>query len=147
MNKKWTTLIIVFCMGLMFITVGALKAGEVAPPPDEVMIENEGYKTDKKGPVKLTHKKHNEEYKVACTDCHHDYQDGKKNVWTKEMPVKKCKDCHDPKETVKKGDAKIYKLNLGYHKNCKTCHKKIVKEDPAKKAPFKKCTGCHQKKG
>ena len=74
MNKKWTTLFIVFCTGLMFITVGALTAAEKVEPPDEVTIENEGYKTDKKGPVKLSHKKHNEEYKVACTDCHHDYQ-------------------------------------------------------------------------
>ncbi len=141
MNKKWTTLFIVFCTGLMFITVGALTAAEKVEPPDEVTIENEGYKTDKKGPVKLDHKKHNKEYKVACADCHHEYKD-EKNVWKEGMPVKKCAECHNP---LKK-EGKTLKLNVGYHKNCKTCHKKIVKEDPAKKAPFKKCTECHQKK-
>jgi len=143
MKKRIWSLGVVVLTGLMFLTVGALTASEKKPTdePDELMIENTGYKSDKKGPVKLTHKKHNVEYKVACTECHHEYKD-EKNVWKEGQPVKKCAECHDP--TKKQG--KVLKLNLSYHKNCKTCHKAVIKKDPSKKAPFKKCNGCHAKK-
>jgi predicted aldo/keto reductase-like oxidoreductase len=136
MKRGIVSLILVALTGLLFITVGALTATDV---PDDVAIENEGYKKDKKGPVKLSHKKHSAEYKVACTECHHDYQDGK-NVWKEGKPVKKCSACHNP---LKK-EGKVGKLQLSYHKNCKDCHKAVAKE--GKKAPFKKCKECHQKK-
>ena len=138
MNNRFLTLIMVVFAGMLFLTVGALTAADVS---DEVTIENEGYKKDKKGPVKLTHKKHSEDYKVACTDCHHDYKDGK-NVWKDTDPVKKCSECHDP--VKKQGNTK--KLQLAYHANCKNCHKELVAKDSSKKAPFKKCTECHEKK-
>ena len=77
---------------IVFVAVGALTAADV---PDEVTIENKGYAADKKGPVKLHHKKHQTDYKIACADCHHDYKDGK-NVWKQGDPVKKCSACHDP---------------------------------------------------
>jgi len=136
MKRGIVSLILVALTGLLFITVGALTATDV---PDDVKIENEGYKKDKKGPVKLTHEKHSAEYKVACTECHHDYQDGK-NVWKEGEPVKKCSACHNPLKKV----GKVGKLQLSYHKNCKDCHKAVAKE--GKKAPFKKCKECHQKK-
>ena len=117
------------------------KSKEVSDQPDIVLIDNPDFKVRKKGPVKLEHRKHSEEYKIACTECHHDYQDGK-NIWTKKDPVKKCVSCHDPGK--KQGD--VIKLQNAYHKNCKTCHKKLVKEKRSKTSPFKKCSGCHQKK-
>ena len=118
-------------MGLVFATVGVLTAADV---PDEIMIENKGYKKDKKGPVKLTHKKHAVDYKVACNDCHHVYKDGK-NVWKEGEPVQKCSECHDPKK--KQGNT--MKLQNAYHKNCKNCHKDSGKAT----APHKKCNDCH----
>ena len=136
MKKGKLTLIMVSLAGLLFLVVGALTAADV---PDDIMISNEGYKSDKKGPVKLSHKKHSADYKVACTDCHHDYQDGK-NVWKEGEPVKKCCACHNPLKKQEKG----LKLNTAYHKNCKGCHKKAVAD--GKKAPHKKCNECHQKK-
>jgi len=138
-NKSFSILMVVFA-GLLFLTVGILTAADV-PEPDEVLIQNLGYKKDKKGPVLLTHKKHIVDYKIACTECHHDYQDGK-NVWKDEDPVKRCSACHDP---LKK-QGKAMKLNSSYHKNCKSCHKEICKADKTKHAPYKKCTKCHQKK-
>ncbi len=141
MKKGIWSLGFVVLVALMFFAVGALTAGEQTAPPDEIKIENTGYKTDKKGPVKLSHKKHHEEYKVACTECHHEYKDGK-NVWKEGEKVKKCAECHNP---LKK-EGKVLKLNLSYHKNCKDCHKKIVEQDSNKKAPFKKCNDCHEKK-
>ena len=138
MKKGLLTLVVVALTGLIFLTVGALTAADV---PDEVIIQNEGYKKDKKGPVKLSHKKHETEYKVACTECHHEYKECK-NVWKEGQPVKKCSECHNP---LKKED-KVIKLQNAYHKNCKNCHKALIKDGKSKKAPFKKCNDCHQKK-
>jgi len=138
MKKRLLTLVMVIFTGLLFFTVGALIAADVE---DEVKIENKGYQKDKKGHVKLSHKKHSVDYKVACTDCHHEYKDGK-NVWKEGEPVKKCSECHNP---LKK-DGKIKKLQNAYHRNCKNCHKAYIKDHPDSKAPFKKCTKCHQKK-
>ncbi|MBW1797223.1 MAG: cytochrome c3 family protein, partial [Deltaproteobacteria bacterium] len=109
MNKKLLSLLIVVCAGLLFLTGGILTAADV---PDEVVIENENYKKDKKGPVKLSHKKHSTEYKVACADCHHEYKDGK-NCWKEGDPVKKCSECHSPlREEAKKAEVK--KLQNAY---------------------------------
>ena len=140
MKKRLLTLVMVIFTGLLFFTVGALIAADV---PDEVTIENKGYQKDKKGPVKLTHKKHHDAngHNVACTDCHHDYKDGK-NVWKEGDPVKKCSECHNP---LKK-EGKVKKLQNAYHRNCKNCHKAYIKDHPDSKAPYKKCTKCHQKK-
>ena len=132
--KKGTlrlTMLVLFA-GLIFLSVGVLTAANV---PDDIMIENKGYKSDKKGPVKLSHKKHAADYKVKCNDCHHEYKDGK-NVWKDADPVKKCSVCHDPEE--KKGTAD--KLQNAYHKNCQGCHKELK----GKEAPHKKCNDCHQ---
>ncbi len=144
MNKKLLTLVTVVFTGLLFFTVGALIAADVTDP-DKVTIENKGYKKDKKGPVILHHKKHHDPgqdgYKVACTECHHDYKDGK-NDWKDCDPVKKCSECHNP---LKK-EGKVMKLQNAYHRNCKNCHKAYIKDHPDSKAPYKKCTNCHQKK-
>jgi hypothetical protein len=133
MKKGFLALTLVLFAGLMFLSVGVLTAADA---PDMVTIENK-YKDDKKGPVKLTHKKHSVDYKVACTECHHEYKDGK-NVWNDKMPVKKCSSCHDPDK--KQGNAD--KLQLSYHKNCQTCHKELK----GKEAPWKKCADCHAEK-
>jgi Class III cytochrome C family len=134
MKKRLLAVWIPIVSGLIFLTVGVLTAASV---PDDVRIENKGYKADKKGPVKLSHKKHTEEYKVACTDCHHEYKDGK-NTWKDTDPVKKCSDCHDPEEKKDNVD----KLQNAFHKNCQSCHKELK----GKEAPYKKCNDCHEKK-
>jgi len=138
MNKRLLTLAMVVFTGLLFLTVGVLIAADV---PDEITIKNKGYEKDRKGPVILHHKKHHDDYKVACTECHHDYKDGK-NVWKEGAPVKKCSECHDP---LKK-EGKVMKLQNAYHRNCKNCHKEVIAKDATKKAPYKKCTKCHEKK-
>ncbi len=138
MKKRLLTLVMVVFTGLLFLTVGALTAADV---PDDVKIENKGYQKDKKGHVKFSHKKHHEEYKAACTDCHHDYKDGK-NVWKDSDKAEKCSKCHNP---LKK-EGKVKKLQNAYHRNCKNCHKAYIKDHPDSKAPYKKCTKCHEKK-
>ena len=140
MKKRFVTLLVVGLTGLLFLAVGALSAADV-DAPEEVLIQGKDYKKDKKGPVKLTHEKHSKDYKIACTECHHEYKDGKKNVWKEGDPVKKCGACHNPK----KKEGKVMKLQNAYHKNCKNCHKALAKEGK-KTGPYKKCNKCHQKK-
>jgi len=136
-KRSWSWGVALLAMAL-FVGGGVLTAADV---PETITIENSGYKKDKKGPVSFSHKKHHDEYKVACSDCHHVYKDGK-NVWKEGDPVKKCSECHDP---LKK-QGKVKKLQNAYHRNCKNCHKALQKEGkPA--GPFKKCNDCHQKKG
>lgn len=134
MKKGRPMLVLAVFAGLVFLALGVLTAADV---PDDILIENEGYKSDRKGPVKFSHKKHSTDYGAVCTDCHHEYEDGK-NVWKEGQPVKKCSACHDPQKT--EGDVK--KLQTAYHTNCKDCHK----QHQDKNAPYKKCNDCHQKK-
>jgi hypothetical protein len=137
MKKQIFTLVLAGVFGMVFLGAGAVMAQSVEPP-EEVVINHEGYTADKKGPVKLSHKKHAEEYGAECVDCHHVIKDGK-NVWKEGDPVQKCVDCHDLNES--QGNAK--KLQLAFHKNCKDCHKEAFKEGK-KNAPFRKCNDCHE---
>ncbi|MDQ1333280.1 MAG: hypothetical protein QG552_230 [Thermodesulfobacteriota bacterium] len=136
MSKKLLTLLTVVLSGFLFLSVGILVAADA---PDEVVIENKGYAKDTKGPVKLTHKKHHADYKVACAECHHVIKDGK-NVWKEGDKVQKCSACHNPE----KKEGNVLKLNNAYHNNCKDCHK-ALEEAGKPTGPFKKCNDCHQK--
>jgi len=137
MSKKRLTLLTVVLSGFLFLSVGILIAADV---PDQVLIENTGYAKDKKGPVKFNHKKHSADYKIACTECHHVYKDGK-NVFKEGDKVQKCSACHNPE----KKEGKVMKLQNAFHKNCKDCHKELGKEGKPT-GPFKKCNDCHEKK-
>ena len=137
MDKRIMTLLTAILTGMLFLSVGVLTATDA---PEEILLQGKDYKKDKKGPVKLTHEKHAKDYKIACTECHHEYK-GDKNVWKEGQPVKKCSACHDPE----KKQGKTMKLQNAYHKNCKNCHKALAKEGK-KTGPFKKCTKCHAKK-
>jgi len=137
MNKRFLTVLVASLTGLLFLTVGILVAADI---PEQITIQNTGYKQDKKGPVVFNHKKHQVDYKIACTTCHHNYENGK-NVWKEGDPVQPCKTCHNP---LKK-QGKIPKLQNAYHKECKNCHRDLAKEGK-KTGPFKKCSECHQKK-
>ncbi len=140
MNRKMMIPLVLALTGLIFLAVGALTAADV---PEKIVLnpQDMGYKKVKKGPIQFSHKKHAVDQKVACTECHHNYKDGK-NVWKQGDPVKKCKDCHNPNE--KKGN--VLKLQNAFHKNCKDCHKALQKAGkPA--GPFKKCNDCHEKEG
>jgi hypothetical protein len=114
------------------------RAGEseASESSDEIVIENPGYESDKKKAVKLSHKRHSEEYGIACDSCHHVYQEGE-NLWKQGDPVHKCVECHDPVED--QGNA--IKLQRAFHKNCRDCHKEVTQE--GREAPYKKCADCH----
>ncbi|MBN1627752.1 MAG: cytochrome c3 family protein [Deltaproteobacteria bacterium] len=103
---------------------------------DVITIENQGYASDKKGPVIFSHLKHNKEYGISCAQCHHVYKDGQ-NQWKEGDKVYKCIACHDP---VKERD-KAVKLQNAFHKNCRDCHSEANRE--GKEAPSAKCNECH----
>lgn len=140
----WTALLL---MGLLFLAVGLLTAADLpTDAPDSLLIKNEGYKKRKRPSVFFTHKKHTEEYKnvndqrIACTECHHDYDKDKINLWKEGETVKRCAttDCHDALKKV----GKKHKLQIAYHRNCKDCHKKLRKAGKSEVAPYKKCAEC-----
>jgi hypothetical protein len=117
--------------------------------PDEIVIKAKLWKDHTKSPVTLSHKKHNEEYKVKCEECHHVYEDGK-NVWKEGDKVQKCMECHN--EPTIKGEKKLSKdkqklnLKLAFHNNCQGCHKKLKKKDREKYSEIPTtCIKCHPK--
>lgn len=120
--------LIMTLVGLAFLASIAALSGVLAEEKGQDVIVLKA----KPGEVTLSHKKHTEEYKIKCTDCHHMTKEG-------ETP-KTCSSCHDPKQ--KKGEAII--LKEAFHKQCKGCHTKVNKEQ-GKKAPDKKCKECHKK--
>jgi hypothetical protein len=133
--KKLSLLALVIAAGTALLFGGVLTAADV---PDEVVINNEGYSSDRKGPVALSHKKHVEEYGVTCEECHHVYEDGE-NVWKEGCPVQACSECHD----YEKSEGNAMKLNFAYHRNCQGCHKEAYKEGN-KNAPVRNCNDCHE---
>jgi len=136
MRKRILFLSAVIASVALFAGVGILIAIDV---PDEVSIYADTIEKHKKGPVNLGHKKHNVDYKIACTECHHEYEAGK-NTWKEGDPVKKCQACHDPVKSV--GEAK--KLMLAFHGNCQGCHKELKKASK-NTGPTTKCNDCHEK--
>jgi hypothetical protein len=124
---------------------------EVTPASDgpaaEFLLQPGLWENPTKRPVRLTHEKHIKDYKIACKDCHHVYEEGE-NIWDETMPVAKCETCHN--EPTVKGETKLppeeKKKNLkwAFHENCRTCHKALKKENPETQAPVT-CGKCHKK--
>ncbi|WP_457551113.1 cytochrome c3 family protein [Desulfobacula sp.] len=152
MNKKLLTLLLAAGIAVIFVTT-SLYAGTVAP--DTITMNFNKYKKRKNKPpkkqfVEFSHKKHHEEYKISCGDCHHD-KDNKPLDLKAGDSVQKCVECHTllakPKDKKKRKD--IHVLENAMHGNCIVCHKKVNKKagDPkGKKGPGPtSCTKCHIK--
>ena len=138
MKKHWFWTLGAALIGVVFVfsLVGATDV------PDNIELKSSVYKKHRKPIVTLSHKKHAEEYKVACTDCHHVFKDGK-NVWKEGDPVQKCEECHskakaspDERKSMSKEERmKVFHYDA-IHENCKGCHKE------QKKGPIS-CKDCH----
>jgi hypothetical protein len=143
-DRKLLILLAVVFTGVIFLAVGVPTATDV---PDTIKMESKVYPKHTKPLVTLSHKKHNVDYKIACTECHHVYKDGK-NIWKEGDQVQKCEACHsEPKKP--KGDKtkmekaeKIKKYHYdAIHANCRDCHKELQKEK--KPAGPVTCVKCH----
>lgn len=164
MNRKMTVFFLVLfsCFGLIAANllirdaVAQKETGPTATETEEVseddelqefdviILNKDGYKRDRKGPVKFTHLKHSLDYGASCWECHHDYIDDSQknpNIWRPWGETDTCDTCHDPQEV----DITSIKLQRAFHLNCKGCHKTLAKEKK-KTGEYRKCTGCHERK-
>ena len=149
MGKRLLTVlaVIAFLSGVVFSSLGGAADKQEAPATIEILSKL--WKDHTKGPVKFEHKKHQEDYKIKCVECHHVIKDGK-NVWKEGDKVQLCMECHN--EPTIKGEKKLPKdkqklnLKLAYHGNCQGGHKDLKKKDKAKygKIPTT-CIQCHPK--
>ena len=152
MNKRLLTLLLAAGIAVIFVATG-LQAG--TDVPDTITMDYNNYKKRKKAPPKfkfaiLTHKKHAEEYKISCGDCHHD-KDNKPLDLKIGDNVQKCVECHTklskPKKGTKKEKKDIMILENAMHRNCIDCHKELNKKagDPkGMKGPAPaSCGKCH----
>jgi hypothetical protein len=48
--------------------------------PENIEMKSPVFEEHTRAIVTLSHTKHAKEYKIACSECHHMYKDGK-NVW------------------------------------------------------------------
>jgi cytochrome c553 len=148
MKKKRLLVAAIIGIATLFLAAG-LYAGSTMP---DVIKMKDDYK-HKKGIVEFSHKKHVDEYKATCGDCHHDENNKPLTNLKEGDDVKKCIECHNkPGEKPKgKNAPKLSKKEeLQYHaealhENCKGCHKAYNKKNKTKAAPTT-CTKCHPKK-
>ncbi|MBI4763143.1 MAG: cytochrome c3 family protein [Deltaproteobacteria bacterium] len=136
--KKGLAIIVViaaflFSLGLMAWVYAADKAADSFKIDNDKTFFKDGKRT--KPPVEFTHLKHEKDHKIACTECHHVYKDGK-NTWKQGAKVQKCNECHKAAD-----QGKILSLQNAFHKNCKDCHTKLKTE--GKKTGPTLCAQCH----
>jgi cytochrome c553 len=133
---------VVFLFAFVYATTGTC--------PDTMTMESKLFPTHTKSLVTFTHQKHNVDYKIACTECHHVPKDGK-NTWKEGDAVQKCAECHKEAKAPTGADApklsaaeKIQKYYYSaIHENCVGCHKKLKAE--AKPTGPTTCAKCHPK--
>ena len=137
MKKRTLLVLTAVALSVVFLFAVVYATPQAA---DVMTMDSKVYKKHKKTLVNFSHKKHNVDYKIGCTDCHHIYKEGK-NVWKEGDAVKKCSECHNPVKEEAEGLA----LKKAFHDNCKKCHKE-AELNGNMNAPTMKCTGCHAKK-
>jgi cytochrome c553 len=150
MNKRSLFIIAVVGIASMFLATAIYAGTTVA---DVVTMENKAYKKHKKSLVKFSHKKHAEDYKAGCGECHHDDKGKPLNDLKMGVEVQNCIECHTkasrPPKTKKDAPKLSTKEKMQYHAyaihvNCKDCHKKANKASGTKSAPTS-CAKCHPK--
>jgi len=136
----------VFVVAVLLFAASFVVIAAETKAPDVIDITSpKVWPNPTKKVLPFDHKKHNVDYKIACTECHHKFDNGK-NVWKEGDPVQKCEACHT--EGTIQGEKKLppdqQKLNLklAFHNNCVGCHQKLKKDNPQTKAPVT-CAGCH----
>ncbi|MCK5096796.1 MAG: cytochrome c3 family protein [Desulfobacteraceae bacterium] len=116
-------------------------------------MDNPAYSTHKKSIVLFTHKKHAEEYKIGCGECHHDKDGTPLNDLKENDDAENCIACHTkpgqaprPKDKTKLSlKEKLEYHAEAIHENCIKCHKEYNKKNDTKAAPSS-CSKCHPKR-
>ena len=120
-------------LGVMSI-LGA-HGGSLTEAPAVSLLKIPVAGSRRKPPVKFSHRVH-EARRVACTQCHHDYQ-GRRNVWHEGQPVAKCQTCHGLRPEARRLDVKN-----AYHRQCKGCHLRLRQQ--GRQAGPIECQACHR---
>lgn len=157
--KRQSSVTIAALVGLatVFVAGGIYAGTEVS---DVIKMQNPAYTAHTKGIVEFSHKKHVEEYKAACGDCHHDDKGQPLTDLKMGDNVDSCITCHKIPGTVpgemkkewretKMAQSEQAKRELEFHaeavhQNCISCHKDFNKKNNSKAAPVT-CTTCHPK--
>lgn len=126
-----------YVAGLILAVMGILGAqgGSLTQAPTDSLLKIPVGGSSRKPPVKFSHRGH-EARRVACTQCHHDYQ-GRRNVWHEGQPVAKCQTCHGLRPEARRLDVKN-----AYHRQCKGCHLRLRQQ--GRQAGPIECQACHR---
>ena len=126
-----------YVAGLILGVMGILGAqgGSLTQAPAVSLLKIPVAGSRPKPPVQFSHRVH-EARRVACTQCHHDYQ-GRRNVWHEGQPVAKCQACHGLKPEARRLD-----LKNAYHRQCKGCHLGLRQQ--GRQAGPIECQACHR---
>jgi len=137
MKKSLTIITIITAFLISLGIIAWVYAADKTPETYKIDNDKSLFRDSKrtKPAVEFTHEKHEKKHKIDCTECHHDYKDGK-NTWKQGDKVLKCGECHKAVEEGKK-----MTLQNAYHKNCKDCHTRL-KTDGKKTGPTL-CAQCH----
>ncbi|NLA75304.1 MAG: cytochrome c3 family protein, partial [Deltaproteobacteria bacterium] len=100
-SLKYIPLILLLAFSACFLIAGsrltsAQDENEEKENHEIIIIENNCYRRDRKGPVRFEHVKHARDYKISCWECHHDYDKDGINAWSPWEESKGCSECHDP---------------------------------------------------
>jgi cytochrome c553 len=115
MRKKYLIVMAVFGIAGLFFATG-IYAGTVVQ--DVIKMDNKAYAKHKKSIVMFSHKKHIEEYKAGCGECHHDADNKPLDNLKAGDDVQNCIECHKIASERPKGkDAPklTKKQRLEYH--------------------------------
>lgn len=126
-----------YVAGLILGVMGILGAqgGSLTQAPADGLLKIPVAGSRSKPPVQFSHRVH-EARRVACTQCHHDYQ-GRRNVWREGLPVAKCQTCHGLRPEARRLDVKN-----AYHRQCKGCHLRLRQQ--GRQAGPIECQACHR---
>ncbi|HZK12995.1 MAG TPA: cytochrome c3 family protein [Desulfobaccales bacterium] len=126
-----------YVAGLILGVMGILGAqgGSLTQAPADSLLKIPVAGSRPKPPVQFSHRVH-EARRLACTQCHHDYQ-GRRNVWHEGQPVAKCQTCHGLRPEARRLDVKN-----AYHRQCKGCHLRLRQQ--GRQAGPIECRGCHR---
>ncbi|MEZ4527725.1 MAG: cytochrome c3 family protein [Desulfobacterales bacterium] len=128
------------------------KAAGDGAVADVIALESPAY-PHTKGIVQFTHKKHIDDYKVGCGECHHDESGQALKDLKMGDPVMGCIECHSKPGKAPKpaaGEKMTPEQKREYHTealhdNCIECHKEFNKKNNTKAAAVT-CAQCHPKK-
>lgn len=124
-----------YLLTLAAVVLALVLAASLAVGQEDTMIISSAAQGLKdRPPVVFSHARHSEIYE--CNTCHHEYNELMANKGGGEA---KCSECHQAAPTAKNPTP----LTLAYHKQCKSCHVRLLELKAPKTGPIM-CGDCHR---